>query len=42
MPEAKMALLIPILLLVIFGALYFDDLAASKPDAFVRFLPSSI
>lgn len=42
MPEAKMALLIPILLLVVFGALYFDDLAASKPDAFVRFLPSSI
>ena len=42
MPEAKMTLLIPILLLVVFGALYFDDLAASKPDAFVRFLPSSI
>lgn len=42
MPEAKMALLIPILLLVVFGALYFDDLAASKSDAFVRFLPSSI
>ena len=42
MPEAKMALLIPFLLLVVFGALYFDDLAASKPDAFVRFLPSSI
>ena len=42
MPEVKMALLIPILLLVVFGALYFDDLAASKSDAFVRFLPSSI
>ncbi len=42
MPEAKMTLLIPILLLVVFGALYFDDLAASKPDVFVRFLPSSI
>lgn len=42
MPEAKMALLVPFLLLVVFGALYFDDFAASKPDAFVRFLPSSI
>ncbi len=42
MPEAKMALLTPILLLVVFGALYFDDLAASKPNAFLRFLPSSI
>lgn len=42
MPEVKMALLTPILLLVVFGALYFDDLAASKSDAFVRFLPSSI
>lgn len=42
MPEAKMALLVPIFLLVVFGALYFDDLASSKPDAFVRFLPSSI
>ena len=42
MPEAKMALLTPILLLVVFGSLYFDDLAASKSDAFVRFLPSSI
>ncbi len=42
MPEAKMALLIPILLLVVFGSLYFDDLAASQSDAFVRFLPSSI
>lgn len=42
MPEAKMALLTPILLLVVFGALYFDDLAAAKPDAFVRFLPSLI
>lgn len=42
MPEAKMALLTPILLLVVFGSLYFNDLAASKPDALVRFLPSSI